>query len=129
MTARYPGLQPNFSPQVDGQDGVNAQDVNTLYEEVLAITTELGVDPAGSAATVDARIGAIETSLAGNYVLTAGGSTVAPSSAATKGVTIRANASQTANLFEVTNNAANNIYFAVSSAGSLTIPSIDGGTP
>lgn len=129
MTARYPGLQPNFSPQVDGQDGVNAQDVNTLYEEVLAITTELGVDPAGASATVDARIGAIETSLAGNYVLTAGGSTVTPSSAATKGVIIKANSSQTANLLEVTNNAGSSVYFAVGSAGALTIPSIDGGTP
>jgi hypothetical protein len=128
MTARYPGQQPQFTSQIDGQDGVNAQDVNTLYEEVAAIAAELGVDPAGTAATVDARISTIESGLTA-FVSTAGGSVVNPASAATKGIAVRAHASQTANIFEVTNTAGNSVYFAVGSSGALTIPSIDGGTP
>jgi len=127
MTARYPTQLPAFTPQIDGKDGVNAVDVNILYEEVDAIAAALGLNPKGDAASVSARIGAVESS-ATNYVATAGGSIIAPAAASTRGLAIRAQTSQSANLFEITNNANNVTYFAVGSAGAITLPSIDGGS-
>jgi hypothetical protein len=127
MTARYPSQLPLFTPQTDGVDGVNARDVNVLYEEVDAIAAELGLTPSGSAATVSARIGAVE-SAASTFVLRAGGSVILPTVASTKGLSIRAQTSQSANLFEVKDSADSTTHFAVGPTGALTIPSINGGS-
>ena len=126
MTARYPSQFPLFQLQTDGVDGVNAVDVNVLYEEVDAIAAELGLSPSSSSATVASRIAAIE-SAASSYVSVNGGSVVEPTAAVTKGVIIKGHASQSANHFEVKDNS-NNILFSIGSAGALTFSSsIDGG--
>jgi hypothetical protein len=126
MTARYPAQFPLFQPQIDGVDGVNAVDVNILYEEVDAIAAALGIDPKGAAATVGARIGAVETA-GTTYVSNNGGSTILSTAATTRGLVVKGHASQSVNLFEVKDNS-NNIFFSVGSSGTVTFTTaIDGG--
>lgn len=56
----YPGAIDSFTTKVNGVDVPDADHVNDLQTAVVAIETELGTDPAGSAATVSARIAALE---------------------------------------------------------------------
>lgn len=51
--AQYPGAIKSFSQRTDGVDTASAIDINTVYDEIEAIQTELGVNPAGSFATVE----------------------------------------------------------------------------
>ncbi len=67
--ADYPGSIVSFIQQVNCPDPVidefslDMADVNSAYNEIEAIETELGIDPAGSEATVAARLTAIELAL------------------------------------------------------------------
>ena len=54
--ASYPGSIKSFTQQVDLTDQADAADVNEAYDEVEAIETELGTDPAGTAADVKTRL-------------------------------------------------------------------------
>lgn len=64
--AQYPGSIKSFTDQVNcgspviDEFSLDAADVNDVYDEVEAIETELGIDPAGSEATVAARLTEIE---------------------------------------------------------------------
>jgi len=66
MAASYPGTLPSFTPQTDvanavtGPGYVNAQDINELQDEIVAIATELGPDVAGTHADLVARLSSIE---------------------------------------------------------------------
>jgi hypothetical protein len=52
----FPGSIASWSDKTDGIDWPVAADVNQANDEVVAIETELGTDPAGSVATVKARL-------------------------------------------------------------------------
>lgn len=52
MAASYPGSIKTFTTKTNSTDLVDASHVNDLQDEVNAIETELGVDPAGAFATV-----------------------------------------------------------------------------
>jgi len=64
--AQYPGAIVSFTRQVNqgspviDEFSLDEDDVNLTYDEVEAIQTELGTDPAGSEATVAARLTEIE---------------------------------------------------------------------
>ncbi len=52
----YPSTIDTFSPRTDDVDDVMAADINAVYTVVELIETELGTDPAGSAADVKTRL-------------------------------------------------------------------------
>ena len=52
----YPASIDSFTAKTDGVDNVMAADVNKLHTAIVAVETELGADPAGTAATVVARL-------------------------------------------------------------------------
>lgn len=54
--ASYPGSIKTFTTKVDRVDVFEAAHVNDLQNEVVAIQTELGTDPAGSATDVKTRL-------------------------------------------------------------------------
>lgn len=55
MAASYPGSQDTFTTHSTG-DVITAADINKIQEVIAAVMAELGNDPAGSAATVVARL-------------------------------------------------------------------------
>ena len=57
MSTVYPSAVDSYTTKVNGVDTPDAAHVNNLQDAVVAIETELGVDPAGSSATVSARLG------------------------------------------------------------------------
>lgn len=59
MTTSYPSGIDSYTTKVNGVDTPDAAHINDLQTAVVSIETELGVDPAGSAATVAARIAAL----------------------------------------------------------------------
>jgi len=143
--ATFPGSVFNntSAAQTNNVSTVNAEDVNIAYDELAAIETELGVNPSdrspewGTGAvsfaaktfnTVGLRIQNVENgvyTVVNNYVSKAGGSQIIPAAAGTVGVGIRAQASQSANLLEI-RNEADAVTTAVNSAGYLIV--IDGGS-
>jgi hypothetical protein len=56
MAAEYPSAIKSWTPVVDDVNHVMADDVNSIYEEVEAIQTELGEDVAGDAADLVTRL-------------------------------------------------------------------------
>jgi hypothetical protein len=52
----YPSTIDTFSPRTDNVDDVMAADINAVYTSTTATQTELGTDPAGSAADVKTRL-------------------------------------------------------------------------
>lgn len=58
-TTTYPGAVDDYGSVVDSVDTISASHVNDARRAIEAIETELGTDPAGSQATVKARIAAI----------------------------------------------------------------------
>jgi hypothetical protein len=56
MATDYPGAIDSFSTKTDEVTDVMAADVNDLQDAVEAIETELGADPAGTAADVKTRL-------------------------------------------------------------------------
>ena len=57
MSATYPDGIVSFTPKVDHTDTIMAADVNSAYDEITAIETELGVDPKGALDSVVDRLG------------------------------------------------------------------------
>lgn len=126
--ANYPVSLPSFDQQENGIDVVDAADVNTAYDEITAIATELGTGAKGSAASVSARIAAVEsgvTSITGSAVTSSGNKTITVASDAHVSLTIAAKSGQTGNLLEAKNSSgtANTVINA-----SGHIVSIDGGS-
>lgn len=64
QVAAYPAAIPQFTTKIDLQDIVFAAHINQLQLEVAAISTELGTLPKGTAASVKARVAAVEAALA-----------------------------------------------------------------
>lgn len=52
----YPASLDSFTPKTDNVDNVVANDVNELQTAIVNIETELGTDPAGSAADLKTRL-------------------------------------------------------------------------
>jgi len=119
-TASYPGNIVNFGlDKVNTVDLIQAADPNTLRAEVVALETTIGALPSLSTApsssatwyndgrdynTVIARLANIEAGIVADthtqYVKNVGGSSIVISSASTVGVSIKAAASQTADLMQ-----------------------------
>ena len=59
----YPGAVDSFTTKVDNVNDIMAADVNELQAAIVAVETELGVDPAGTDATVVARLDRIDGEL------------------------------------------------------------------
>lgn len=59
-TTNYPGALDTWTDKVDGVDDNAADDVNDAHARINAVQAELGTNPSGSAATVAARIAALE---------------------------------------------------------------------
>jgi hypothetical protein len=133
MPANYPASVKTFTSKVDNIDAVVAADVNSSYEEITAIETTLGINPAVSSTwsgsfsttstqdflTVNARLDNIEfgvNTAFNNRVRTNGGSTIA-STSTTVGLTL--STTGTGNLFSAGNTVIN-------SSGNIV--NIDGGT-
>lgn len=74
----YPASLDSFTANTDGVDEVIAADVNVLQAAIVAIETELGTDPAGSATDLKTRL-AIALTDAG-YTKNAPGTTLTISS-------------------------------------------------
>lgn len=56
MAASYPGAIKSFSAVVNGVTKLVAALFNSPYDEITAIETELGTDPAGSATDLKTRL-------------------------------------------------------------------------
>ena len=56
MTTVFPGSLDSYTAKVDNVDDVMAVDVNELQEAIVAIETELGINPAGSAVNLLTRL-------------------------------------------------------------------------
>jgi hypothetical protein len=142
MPAQYPNTVKTFVSKVDLQDFVIANDVNQVYEEVTSVQSTLGTLPqvsgvwgSGTFATTTnwsstkARIQNVENGLFSviqTYVTNLGGSTITPSGTSTVNLTLRAAASQTANLVEF-KNSSNTVTSYITASGAF-VGLIDGGT-
>jgi hypothetical protein len=141
--ASFPSSVFTTQAQVNSVSVVSADDVNITYDELAAIETELGTNPSNRAAawgtgsfsvasqnfdTVNSRIANVENGVYvvnNNYVSKAGGSQVVPTTAATVGLQIQGQTSQSANLVEF-KTPAGAVVTAVNSAGHIA--TIDGGS-
>lgn len=61
MAASYPAAIKSFSTKVDGVTDVLAEHINSPQDEIVAIETELGTNPKGSAASVAALLAELTT--------------------------------------------------------------------
>lgn len=149
MTAVYPGaLKTSFgNPRVDLQSVVVADDVNPLYEEVVAIEKHVGADinkrkenwgvgAFSTTATVWTNLrDRVENAENGvsTSVQTTGGATIvnstnaAGSSVTGASLTITQASGQTSNLLEF-KNSSNTVVGYLSGAGVLQAVTIDGGS-
>ena len=106
MTASYPGSAIHFTYKHDITDTVLADNVNVLYDEVIAIGNTVGLTPNVSGtwgsgsfdsttltwASVSARIQNLENGVfnaVNNRVSTAGGSTLTPGSTSVVGLVLK----------------------------------------
>lgn len=149
--ANYPG-DPIYLPhKTNGTDTVVAEDVNNVYDEVIAIGGELGAnprlrtagawgtitstsawtDPVGATpATVKARLDNVEYGVkiaTNNLVNQFGGSTITPSATTVVGLKLAAITSQTANLIEFSAPGSATAVTYVTPAGTLVANDLDGG--
>jgi hypothetical protein len=142
MAANYPNTIKVWTPVVNLQSLVVAEDVNTVYEELEAVQRQLGAAGGVATSAVWGTSGDLNTSTTNwgslrarlqnieNGVFFAvsrrGASVIQPSEVSRVGLTIRAATGQTANLFEL-RNASNQVVANWSAAGAFT-GTIDGGT-
>jgi hypothetical protein len=142
MTASYPLAVRPFDTKTNILDVIDAADPNSLQEEVVAIETSLGINPALSTTPLDAtgyvrtstqyasvnqRLANIENGIVGDshaqYVKRVGNETITNATASNVGITIKGAASQSASLQEWKTNS-NSVVASVSSAGTVTATSI-----
>lgn len=145
MPASYPNSVKSFIPQVDLVSIVDAIDVNDAYDEIVAIETAIGPNPATSDAwgsdtfsssttswgTLKARIQNIEHGVykaITDRISKAGGDTITASGASVIPLSLKGASSQSANLFEV-KNSSDSILSFLSASGEFQAVKIDGGTP
>lgn len=77
-TTNYPGALDAWVDKVDGVDPNSADDVNDAHARIIALETAVGTNPAGAAASVKARLDAVDTALAGKLSTSAATATYAP---------------------------------------------------
>jgi hypothetical protein len=142
MAASYPSAIRSFSTKTNVLDIIDASDPNSLQEEVIAIESSLGINPALSTtpnpssgftatstqySTLAQRLANIENGVVGDshtqYIKKAGGEIVTNVTASNVGITVKGAASQSANLQEWKNSANTNVA-SVSPSGTLTVTSI-----
>jgi hypothetical protein len=121
MTASYPNSVKVFPTHVNVTEVIDAGHPNAIQDEVVAIESALGANPALSTtpsssgtfvssstsfSTVSARIANVETGVVADshtqYLRKAadGSNTIIPNNSTTKGLIVKAVAGQTANLVE-----------------------------
>lgn len=148
MTASYPLAVRPFSTKTNILDVIDAADPNSLQEEVVAIETVLGINPALSTAPLDGtgfvrtstqygsvvqRLANIENGIVGDshaqYLKKSGNDTITNAIAANIAITVKGASGQTANLQEW-RTSTNTVVASVNNAGvvraaSVVAPEID----
>ena len=145
MASLYPNFPVVFSPKVNLEDTVIAEDVNRLYEEVTAIANVTGLTPqtrstAWTSGTFDTstttyssvgeRIRNTENGtyiVYNDYVSKSGGTTIVSSGTSVVNLSLKLRSSQTANMLEL-KDTSDAILASVSAAGTLRAVLIDGGS-
>ena len=142
MAASYPGAVRPFVNKTNVVDIIDASHPNSLQEEVIAIESTIGLNPALSTApsssgtfsttatqytTLIQRLANIETGIVADthtqYVKKTGNETIVNGVSTNVGLTIRGATGQTANLQEW-RNSSNTILARVSASGVLVAESI-----
>jgi hypothetical protein len=139
MPASYPLSIRPFTTKVNVLDIVDASHPNSLQEEVVAVETTLGLNPALSTtpsssnafanstqfATVVQRLANIETGIVADthtqYIKRTGNEIITNATASNVGLTVKGASAQSANLQNWTNNS-NSVLASVSSAGVISAP-------
>lgn len=143
MPASYPLSVRPFTTKVNVLDIIDAAHPNSLQEEVVAIESTIGLNPALSTSpsptgtfvststqfnTLIQRLANLEIGVVSDshsqYVKKAGNDAITNTGAANVGLVIRGAASQTASLQEWRTNA-NVVLARVTSAGTLVASSVD----
>jgi hypothetical protein len=143
MPASYPLSVRPFTTKVNVLDIIDASHPNSLQEEVVAIESTIGLNPALSTSpsptgtfvatstqfnTLNQRLANLEIGVVSDshsqYVKKAGNDAITNTGAANVGLVIRGAASQTASLQEWSTNA-NVVLARVTSAGTLVASSVD----
>jgi hypothetical protein len=144
----YPSDIKNWDALVDLTSVVVAADPNTAYSEIIAIETALGTTPTVSAtwgatttlnttttswSSVKDRIQNIENGVYGvtsdflSRTAVAGHNVITPTGTGTVNLTLKAQTSQTANIFEA-RDSSNAIITKIDKDGFFSTAVIDGGT-
>jgi hypothetical protein len=143
MTASYPSSVRPFTTKTNILSVIDAADPNSLQEEVVAIETTLGVNPALSTSvvstdtflntssqysTVALRLANIERGIVGDshtqYVRKTGNDTIVNAAASSIGLTVRGATSQSANLTEWKTSAGTTVA-SVSPVGKIIASNLD----
>jgi hypothetical protein len=139
MPAYYPSAIAPFIPKINVVDLIQAADPNSIQDEVVAIESVIGLNPATSTApsasgtftssitnfsTIKARLENIETGIVADthtqYVKRAGGSVITPSANSVIGLRVEAISGQTADL-QQWKNSAGTVISKVDADGVLYI--------
>ena len=134
MAANYPISVTNFTKKVDLLDLVVAADVNSVYDEVTAIETVLGSQPANTVSwsgafdssntswgTVRDRIQNLEYGTFTAFtdrVSKSGGTTITSSANGTVSLAIQAKSGQTADIFQA-KNSSGTVITKINASGAL----------
>lgn len=139
MPASYPLSVRPFTTKVNVLDIVDAADPNSLQEEVVAIETTLGLNPALSTtpsasnsfanstqyATVVQRLANIETGIVADthtqYIKRTGNEIITNATASNVAFTVKGATAQSANLQNWTN-SSNVVVASVTSTGAVLAP-------
>jgi hypothetical protein len=139
MAAYYPSAIAPFIPKVNVVDLIQAADPNSIQDEVVAIESVIGLNPATSTApsssgtfissinnfsTIKARLENIETGIVADthtqYVKRAGGSVITPSAISVVGLKVEAVSGQTADL-QQWKDSSGNVVSRVTANGVISI--------
>jgi hypothetical protein len=143
MPASYPSSVRPFTIKTNILSVIDAADPNTLQEEVVAIETTLGINPALSTSviatdvflssssqysTVALRLANIERGIVGDshtqYVRKTGNETIVNATASNIAITVRGATSQSANLMEWKTSAGTTVA-SVSPVGTITASKLE----
>lgn len=136
--ASYPGAFPSFTTKTDLVDTIHAEDVDDLQNEVIAIESAVGLNPALSTspssmgtfnpvstlfASLGARLANVETGIVADshtqYLRNTGGGVATTSSATVVPLTVQALSGQTADVFDVISPSGAIKYFKVDNGGTV----------
>lgn len=142
MAASYPSAVRSFSTKTNVLDIIDASDPNSLQEEVIAIESSLGINPALSTSpnpssgftatstqysTLAQRLANIENGIVGDshtqYLKKAGGETITNATASNVAIIVKGASSQSANLQEWKNNS-NTTVASLTVNGTFTANSV-----